>query len=62
MGIMFFKDGIVQAHVDVCLTCEKLVFEQFKNEHIIYRYDCGLLGPKMLPYFNDLLRLAKCFL
>jgi len=54
MGIMFFKDGIVHAHVDVCLTCGKLVFEQFNKGHVSYRYDCVVLGPKMEPYFSAL--------
>jgi len=54
MGIMFFKDGMVQAHIDVCLQCGKLEFETFANGHVAYKFHMGILHPKIEPFLNAL--------
>lgn len=54
MGIMFYKNGLVNAHMDVCLTCGQISFEKFANGHVIYRYNLGVLGNKTRKVFTRL--------
>ncbi|MBW4888320.1 hypothetical protein KXQ82_01275 [Mucilaginibacter sp. HMF5004] len=59
MGIMFFKGGIVNAHISVCLACRKMTFEEFKNGHVFHHYRWGTLGPKTYTYFKTLCSTYK---
>ena len=54
MGIVFFKDGIVNAHIDVCLTCERIYFEIVKDARVFYRFELASLGIKSDRIFRSI--------
>ncbi|RFZ95271.1 hypothetical protein D0C36_07010 [Mucilaginibacter conchicola] len=54
MGIVFFKNGIANAHMDVCLGCSKMYFEIFNEQKVMYRFNLELLGKNTENLFRSL--------
>jgi hypothetical protein len=44
MGIMFYKAGLVNAHMDICFGCSRINLEIFKNERVLFKYHLDMLG------------------
>jgi hypothetical protein len=44
MGIMFYRGGLVNAHMDVCFECSQINLEIFKNERVLFKFHLDILG------------------
>ena len=55
MGIAFYAKGLVAAHVDVSLICDRVVLEVFPNRNIKgVSYSWEMLGNKTKEFFSGL--------
>lgn len=63
MGIVFFKDKLPIAHIDICLECNKMMIEVFDNKGTKFRRSPFTIGAKTARYFKLLClkyRLKGC--
>jgi len=54
MGIVFFRDGVASAHVDVSFITGSIQFEALKKGKIAYRYNWVVVGGKTIDYMKSL--------
>lgn len=52
MGIVFSKDKLPIAHIDICLECSKMMIEIFENKKIKFRESPFTIGDKTRRYFE----------
>jgi hypothetical protein len=54
IAVVFFKNGHIKSHIDICLQCRRVVFEKFGQQKIAYKEYWPVLTPTMDTVFKAL--------